>query len=376
MTNYSKLQNLTENDINIINNDIFIKNVKLGGPFIDIFFGKNSGFNNDHKKTMLSYFLTSKDLISSINYNEKTNESKVFFKKNILELVKVQHDPEKDEFFTVSYDFRSLLNLQGHTFKHCIADYWKNRGSAPDFIEENKKYFDEFWNKFRKIGCNFFSNIKLSDIDTREKAIKVFNSYEKKIMNNFIERMKNERNKKTLTYDSFDQLKDITDKFETRSCCMDCINEHNGPDTFLKCWKLFSGHNIHESYLKKIRKWIVKTIKDQKNIELYKGNTTNGTPERRHIHYRKDGDVYINSYALDYKSALDDESDKKGHVFCLIFKKYRNGYHLKTAYPLTISIKPVMEIYSHAKTKIGNKEILNCCHASNWSGIKKMLCKK
>ena len=368
MTNYSKLQNFTKDDINIINNDIFIKDVKLGGPFVNIFFGKNSGLNNNHKKTMLSYFLESKDLISVI-YDKGTNEYKVFFKKKLLNPVNVLHDPEKNESFTVYYDFGSLLNLQAHTFKHCIADYWKNKGSAPAFIEKNGAFFNEFWNKFNRIGCKFFSNIKLSDIDTHEKAIRMFDSYKNKKINNFIERMKNERNKKTLTFDSFDQLKDITNKFDTHNWCQDCINEHNGPDTFLKCWKLFSDNNIHESYLKKIREWIVETIQDQKNIELYKGNTTNGTPERRHIHYRQNGNLYIASYALDYKI------NKDCHVFYLVLRKRGNGYNLLTAYPLIISKNPVSKVHSHAKTKLGNMKILNCCHVSNWSNVKKLLCK-
>ena len=349
MTNSSNLQNLKD-DINITDNDIFIKDVKLGGPFIDIFFGNNSGLNNDHKKTILSYFLTSKDLISVINYDKNTTEYKVFFKK-LLQPIKVQHDPEKDEFFTVFYDFRSLLNLQAHTFKHCIADYWKNRGSAPDFIEKDEKFFNNFWDEFRKIGCKFCSNFKFSDIDTPEKAKVKFETLENESDNRSIEKIKNGK----------------TFNFVARNWCPDCINKHNGPDNFLKCWKLFSDNKIHESYLIKIKAFIKKTIMDHKNIELYKGNTTSGIPERRHIHYRKDGDVHIISYALDYKS------DKKGHVFCLIFKKYRNGYYLKTAYPLTISIKPITKIYAHAKTKIEKKTILNCCHVSNWSGIKKML---
>ena len=96
--------------------------------------------------------MTSKDLISVIRYDEKTNEYKVFFKKKILDLLKVQHDPEKDESFTVAYNFSSLLNLQAHTFKHCIADHWENRGTAPNFIEKNEEYFKNFWNEFRKIG--------------------------------------------------------------------------------------------------------------------------------------------------------------------------------------------------------------------------------
>ena len=55
MTNYSKLQNLTKNDINIINNDIFIKDVKSGGPFIDIFLAKIAGSIMTIKK---QYFYT------------------------------------------------------------------------------------------------------------------------------------------------------------------------------------------------------------------------------------------------------------------------------------------------------------------------------
>ena len=230
MTNYFKLQNLIKDDINIINNEFFIKDVKLGGPFIDIFFGKNSGLNNDHKKTILSYFLTSKDLISVI-YDKKTDEYKVFFKKKLLKPVTVLHDPEKDEFFTVSYDFRSLLNLQAHAFKHCIADHWTNQGSAvPAFIEEDEPFFNKFWEKFRKIGCNFFLNIKLTDIDTREKSIRVFDTLRNKSINRSIEKIKKE---KTLKFKSFEELKRITDEFDTHNWCMDCINEHNGQDTFL-----------------------------------------------------------------------------------------------------------------------------------------------
>lgn len=349
MTNYSKRQNLTKDDINIINNDIFIKDVKLGGPFIDIFFGKNRGLNNDHKKTILLYFWESRDLID-VKY--ENNKFKVSFKNDLLDPIMVLHDPEKNESFTVYCDFGTLLNLQAHTFKHCIADYWINRGSAPDFIEENEEFFKEFWCKFTNVNCKFFTDIKLSDIDTCEKAKVKFKTLENESDNRSMEKVKNSK----------------THKLAARNWCLDCINEHNGPDTFLKCWKLFSDNNIHELYLKRIREWIVETIQDQKNIELYKGNKTEGTPERRHIHYRKDGNLHIASYALDY------ETNRKGHVFYLVFKKYgRNVYHLQTAYPLKI---PVTKIYSHAKNKLGNETILNCCHVSNWSGIKKILCKK
>lgn len=367
MTNYSKLQNLTKDDINIINNEFFIKDVKLGGPFIDIFFGNNSGLNNDHKKTILSYFLTSKDLISVISYDKNTTEYKVFFKK-LLQPIKVQHDPEKDEFFTVFYDFRSLLNLQAHTFKHCIADYWKNRGSAPDFIEENEEYFNKFWNKFREIDCKFFLDIKLSDIDTRKKAKIVFDNRRNKSINGSFEKIKKIRKETKIKLDGLKKLKIITDEFDEQNWCMDCINKHNGSDTFLKCWKLFSGNNIHESYLKKIRTCIVETIQDQKNIELYKGNTTKGTPERRHIHYREDGNLYIASYALDYKS------NKDCHIFYLLLKKRGNRYNLLTAYPYTISKNPETKVHSHADKELGNMKILNCCHTSNWTGVKKLLC--
>lgn len=196
MTNYSKLQNLTKNDINIINNDIFIKDIKLGGPFIDIFFGKNSGLNDDHKKTMLSYFLTSKDLISA-NYDKNTKEYKVFFDKKLLKLVKVQHDPEKNKSFTVSYNFRSLLNLHGHTFKHCIADYWINKGSAvPALIEKDENFFNEFWGKFKNIGCKYFSGIESSNIDTHEKAIRVFDPRRNRSIDKSVEKVKNIRQKK------------------------------------------------------------------------------------------------------------------------------------------------------------------------------------
>jgi len=350
MTNYSKRQNLTKDDINIINNDIFIKDVKLGGPFIDIFLGKNCGLNDDHKKTILLYFWESRDLID-VKY--ENNKFKVSFKNDLLDPVMVLHDPEKNESFKVYCDFGTLLNIQAHTFKHCIADYWINRGSAPDFIEENEEFFKEFWCKFTNVNCSFFLDIKLSDIDTCEKAKVKFKTLENESDNRSMEKVKNRK----------------THKFATRNWCLDCINEHNGPDTFLKCWKLFSDNNIHELYLKRIRDWIVETIQDQKNIELYKGNTTEGAPERRHIHYRKKGNFCIASYALDY------ESNKKGHVFCLVFKKYgRNGYHLQTAYPLIVSKKPVPEIYLDAKRKSGNETILNCCHVSNWTGIKELLC--
>jgi len=349
MTNYSKPQRNYENNIN---NDIFIGNIKLGGSFIDIFFGKNCGLNDDHKKTILLYFWESRDLID-VKY--ENNKFKVSFKNDLLDPITVLHDPERNESFKVYCNFGSLLNLQAHTFKHCIADHWKNRGSAPDFIEENEEFFKEFWCKFTNVNCKFFSDIKLSDIDTCEKAKVKFKTLENESDNRSIENIKNRK----------------TSKLATRNWCMDCINKHNGPDTFLKCWKLFSDNSIHKSYLKRIRACIVKTIQDQKNIEFYKGNRTNGTPERRHIHYRKDGNLHIASYALDY------ESNRKGHVFYLVFKKYgRNGYHMKTAYPLKISEKPVTKIYSHAKNKLGNETILNCCHVSNWTGIKKMLSQK
>ena len=350
MTNSSKPQNLTKNNINIINNDISINNVQLGGHYNTIFFGRDCSLNDVHKKTILLYFWGSRKLID-VKYEK--NKFKVFFKKEFLNPVNVFHDPEKNKSFTVHYDFRSLLNLQAHTFKHCIADYWKNKGSAPAFIEKNEDFFNDFWNEFRKIGCKFCSKFELLDINEREKAKKIFATLENESANRSIEEIENGK----------------TCKGVARNWCMDCINKHNGPDTFLKCWELLSKEKIHETYLEKIKTFIEKTIRDQKNIELYKGDKTEGTPERRHIHYRKNGNLHLASYALDY------ESNRKGHVFYLVFKKYgRNGYHLKTAYPLKISEKPETRIYSHAKNKLGNGTILNFCHTSNWTDVKKLLC--
>ena len=206
--------------------------------------------------------------------------------------------------------------------------------------------------KFTNVNCSFFLDIKLSDIDTCEKAKVKFKTLENESDNRSMEKVKNRK----------------THKLATRNWCLDCINEHNGPDTFLKCWKLFSDNNIHELYLKTIRDWIVETIQDQKNIELYKGNTTEGAPERRHIHYREDGNLCIASYALDYKS------NKDCHIFYLLLKKRGNRYNLLTAYPYTISKNPESKVHSHAKKELGNMKILNCCHTSNWTGVKKLLC--
>ena len=371
MTNYSKLQNLTKDDINIRNNDLFVKDVKLGGPFIAIFFGKNSGLNNDHKKTILSYFLSSKDLIN-YNYDRSTNEYKVFFKrKTLFKPVKVFHDPEKDESFWVHYNFRSLLNLQDHTFRHCIADHWINQGSqVPDLIEKDETFFNGFWNKFREINCNFFLDITLSDIDTHEKAKNVIKNLRYKIFDEQIKNTNSIRKEKTPTGKNSEELKKIQDVSGIQNLCQNCINKHNGPDTFLKCWKLLSDNNIHELYLSRIREWIVESIQDQKNIEHYKNNTTNGLLERRHLHYRQDGNVKISSYALEYKD------NKDCHIFYLVLRKYGNTYNLLTAYPLRISKKPVTEIHSYTKNQSINKDlkILNFCHTSNWIGVRNLLC--
>jgi hypothetical protein len=366
MTNYSKAKVVNKNNIEIKDNDIFINNIKLGGPFIYKFFGKNCVFSDKHKISILSYFMDSKDLISTY-YDKKSNEFRVLFKKEILKQINIPHDPEKDKFFTVYYNFDSLLNLQAHAFKHCITDYWKNKGlKVPEILEKDKIFFNEFWNKFREIDCNFFSDITLSDIDTNEKAKNVFDILRNKSVSKSIEKTKRIKKERKITLNNLKELSILKDDSNAKkNWCIECIRKHDGPKTFLNCWKLFSDNNIHELYLKNIKKWIEKSIQDKKNINFYKNAITNGNLNRYHIHYREAGYNYIDSYAL-----------LNNNIFCLVLKEYKRGnYHLQTAFAKKISKNPRNYInqHAHAKKKSNKRKIFNCCHPDNWIDVENLL---
>ena len=350
-------------DIRIDNSKIFLKmcnkEYQLAGSFIDLFFNKKFNIKNDHKKRILLYFLNNKDnLIGTITTTGKIRNIRL---KNYFSKVTVCHDPKADESFDLYVTFFDLVNLHMHTLKHCIMDYWM-QPSRPIFLGNDNIFFNSFWREFKKINCKFYSQYNISDINTSEKACNIFIEKKEQILSDLNDAFIKAKEQNT-TLNSLSELSILitnqNKKEEEQIHCMDCINAHGSPDTFLKCWKLLSKNNIHELYLKKIRHFIIETIQDNNNIQYYKGNKEDGRPRRQHVHYKKEGKEYICSYAVESKETKD-------HIYYLVFKKVTKNkptYFLKTTDDHKLGVKS-HENYQSIK-KYDN--VLNQkCHTMNW----------
>jgi hypothetical protein len=346
-------------DVRISNRTVSIKGIELLGSFINFFFSHTQGFKMEHKKRILIHFLKKGELFCQI---DNSNPQRYWIRLNEhFNSIEIPDDPVKNESFTVIHQWGSILNLHGHIFKHCIADYWKRADQGPFIMDKDAVFHTEFWKQFKKIGCHYFSRLKLSDIDSPEKAINVFDPHRHKDLDRIIDNIKS--TKKKMTIKGLSNLKIISKEFDTKNICQNCLKTHKGVETFLDCWDLFSNHQVHETYLKKIGEWVLRTMQDKDNSEFYKGNKNNGKPQRRHVHYELDGRKIIYSYVVEPENA--------SHIYVMVFKQInmKNQYIILTAFPLGINSNPTHYISENVKFMQRQRSfnIENYCHYSNWS---------
>jgi len=354
MGKFHPFEDVSEKEIEIQNNTIKINGNLLIGCFIQNYLGRNSGFSNDQKKKVLLHFLNNDDLIDRIVLGNSMREYRIILNP-LFKPILINHDPSRTESFTISFNFGSLKNLQGHALKHCIHDHWAQSHHHPLIIDEDDTFFNNFWKEFRTIKCEFLSKYEISDLDTPEKARTIFDPARHQNLDGKIKGIK-----EGIKLKDFSALNQLLKNFDKKSLCMECIKKHKNVDTFLNCWKLTSKFGIHKIYIKKIREWVVETIQDKNNCHIYSGEKKGGDPKRLHVHTIEKGYDCLHSYALQPSGSTTD-------IFTLIFKSYQKGknyYQISTAYPFKRTVKPISEIKRRHKRKKLN--IIQYCYDKNW----------
>lgn len=241
-------------------------------------------------------------------------------------------DPEPGKSLCM-LNYSSLQSVQWHLVCHGFADIWLNP-KKPYVL--NHEYRED---AIRKIWKKFIQDVQCPrwgfDFENNPKAKK---EWEKKY-----HRRSEKQNVST-------------------QGCLDCINEH-GMDQFTKCCNFMKEYR--QSYLKRIRKWVVDTIQDAPYVQ------GKANPTRRHTHNSiADKPAVIYAYVIE-KNSCTSFLD----IFLLIYQINRNqngeiSYcYLKTTYGLNRKQrldKCVSYIHKYSKKNKKNT-ISHYCHPDNWN---------
>ena len=293
--------------------------------------------NNDDKIKIIEYLLTSK--YSPVkNIYLGYSKYKIEF-KNPYNITEIEADPKQGFGFSIE-TFQYLSSMQWHMISHCIVDHFFSKKKQPAILICKTEELSKKWDKFvSKIKCPRWG-VSLTAKDSFNQWVRIRQSV-------------NETYKK---------------EFSQNSCqgCVGCIEKH-GAKKFIKCLQFFE--ELRTEYLKTIKRWIVNTIRDQENIQYYKGEKTiyNDTAlNRRHIHTQNDGLESIYAYVLDENNGIIN-------IYRMFFNLSSiNGnkiYQIKTAYGIGTcknkeeSLDLVREDLADIRRK---KTIINYCHESNW----------
>jgi hypothetical protein len=271
-------------------------------------------------------------------------------KNNDLESIIVSHDPLPHQFLYLNL-FNSLESIQWHLLKHGFIDLY-TKPNIPSIISGliNQDLQKKMWTDFvETIQCPRWG----FDFENDTDAIKKYFEAEK----NF-------------------QPINFNDASLTRAHgCFNCI-KNNSIELFIKCYDFWK--KIRVAYLRRIKNWVIQTMKDHQNLAFYNGEILKeACPKRKHVH-------------LDYLTCVNQIGQLKAYVifqspnsrlleiFVMIFQRFfrhhkfnrpENKWHyqLKTAYGIGREkcIEDAhLRIDEHLLQKVKKRVIK--CHPSNW----------
>ena len=295
----------------------------------------DNSIDDEKKVRLIEYFLTSngspvKIIIPNLSIADRY---KIVW-KNVYTDIIIENDPTPDYGFRTG-NFGNIASLHWHMIKHCFYDFFvfQNRDETPPIFISNTDDIPVIWQEFiTQIQCPHWG-FDLNNFENRSS------------------RWQREQNRLSI---------------DERPGCTNCI--HDDVDRFINCLNFFE--TFTKEYIKKIRKWIIETVRDQKNWKFYNNSKpicNDTTLERHHVHINNDGKKFIYAYVMD-------EKNEKIYVYIMIFQKRnkRKMYRIKSTFGLAYcenkeeAFDLIYQDSENRKRDTLTESVENYCHESNW----------